>query len=110
MRYIVKGGHAAATYALNQTDTVASVLQNLALLYATKQGTVPQYREFGLPMAFIDKPLPVAETIAAAEIAEATERFEPRARIVGISFENSENDRASGRMIPVVEVEINHES
>ena len=102
MRYKVQVG-GTAVYKLNQTDRVASVLQNLTLLYATKQGTVPLYRDFGLPMKFIDKPLPVAQTIAAAEITEATERFEPRATVTGITFET---DRVSGRLIPIVEVDI----
>lgn len=105
MSYKVKGGD-ATSYIFNTTDTVRSVLQNLSLLYATKQGTVPQYREYGLPMEFIDKPIPVAQTIAVAEITEATEQFEPRATIVDITFEV---DNATGRMIPVVEVEINDE-
>lgn len=102
MSYKVKGGD-TASYVFGATDVVTSVLQNLALLYATKQGTVPQYREYGLPMKFIDKPLPVAQTMAVAEITEATERFEPRAKIVSISFEA---DNVTGRMIPIVEVEI----
>ena len=102
MRYKVQVG-GTAVYKLNQTDRVASVLQNLTLLYATKQGTVPLYRDFGLPMKFIDKPLPVAQTIAAAEITEATERFESRATVSGITFET---DRVSGRLIPIVEVDI----
>ena len=104
MTYKVKGGSAATSYVFNATDTVTSVLQNLALLYATKQGTVPQYREFGLPMEFIDKPMPVAQTMAVAEITEATEKFEPRATIVDISFEV---DNVTGKLSPIVEVEIN---
>lgn len=106
MRYKVNADKNAASYVFNETDTVKSVLQNLSLLYATKQGTVPQYREFGLPMKFIDKPMPVAQTIAAAEIFEATEKFEPRAVITDITFEL---DNVSGRMYPIVEVEINDE-
>lgn len=106
MRYKVNADKNAASYVFNETDTVKSVLQNLSLLYATKQGTVPQYREFGLPMKFIDKPMPVAQTIAAAEIIEATEKFEPRAVITDITFEL---DNVSGRMFPIVEVEINDE-
>ena len=105
MSYKVKGGN-ATSYIFNTTDKVQSVLQNLSLLYATKRGTVPQYREYGLPMEFQDKPLPVAQTMAVAEITEATEKFEPRAIIVGITFEV---DNVTGRMIPIVEVEIDDE-
>lgn len=105
MSYIVRGG-GASSYNFNATDTAESVLQNLTLLYGTKQGTVPQYREFGLPMQFIDKPMPVAQVIAVAEITEATDTFEPRAKIISITLEV---DNITGKMIPVVEVDINDE-
>lgn len=42
------------TVKLNEQDTVSSVLQNIAILLSTRQGTVPLYREFGLPMRFLD--------------------------------------------------------
>ena len=32
----------------NETDTLSSVLQNIAVLLSTPKGSVPQYREFGL--------------------------------------------------------------
>lgn len=105
MSYTVKPG-TTQEYKLCNTDVASSVLQNLSLLYATKQGTVPQYREFGLPMEFIDKPINVAQPMAVSEITEATEKFEPRATIVDISFEI---DASNGRLIPIVEVEIEDE-
>ncbi|MCH5195951.1 MAG: GPW/gp25 family protein [Oscillospiraceae bacterium] len=85
-----------------QTDTVKSVLQNIALLLNTKKGTVPMYREFGLAMNFVDKPIDVAETIAFSEITAAVEEFEPRAKVKNVTFEKD----ANGRMATVVEVEI----
>ena len=33
------------TVKLNEQDTVSSVLQNIAILLSTRQGTVPLYRE-----------------------------------------------------------------
>lgn len=94
------------TLEFEQNDEVKSVLQNVALLLSTKQGTVPMYREFGLPMEFIDKPLEVAETLAFAEITEALERFEPRAVLEDISFEKTE----SGKMSLIVEVSISEQN
>ena len=32
---------------LNETDTVRSVLQNIAIILSTRQGTCPLYRGFG---------------------------------------------------------------
>lgn len=89
---------------LNETDTVTAVLQNVAIILATRQGSVPLYRDFGLSQEFIDKPLPVAKTLLHAEIREAIERFEPRAEVVGVTFDTSE--AAHGILIPIVEVNI----
>ena len=103
-------GHKIAPYglasiSLNQSDTVKSVLQNIAIILSTRQGSVPMYREFGLPMQFIDKPMPVARTMMIAEVQEAIDRFEPRARVTSITLAYDES--APGRLVPTVEVEIN---
>ncbi len=90
---------------LNETDRVQSVLQNIAIILSTRQGTVPLYREFGLPMRFLDKPIPAARTLLVAEVKEAIEAFEPRAKFIGITF--SEDTSIPGKVIPTVEVEIN---
>ncbi len=90
------------TIQFQQEDKVLSVLQNIALLLNTKKGTVPMYREFGLDMDFIDKPIDVAETIAFSEITDAVEEFESRATVVDVTFGKT----TDGRMTIVVEVEI----
>jgi len=90
---------------LLESDTVTSVMQNIAIILSTKRGTVPLYREFGLPMNFVDKPIPVAKALAVAEITEAIAEFEPRARLKDITFEIDED--VPGKLIPTVEVEIN---
>jgi phage baseplate assembly protein W len=90
---------------LNENDAVASILQNLAVLLSTRQGTVPLYRGFGLPMLFVDKPMPVAKVMMIAEIEEAVRLYEPRASVVGVTFEADKN--IPGRLIPTMEVEIN---
>jgi len=89
---------------LNEKNTVASVLQNIAIILSTRQQSVPLYREFGLPMRFIDKPIPVAKALLIAEIEEAISEFEPRATIKNISFEVDIN--VPGKLIPILEVDI----
>lgn len=101
MRYTVQS-NTPSPIKLNQNDTVESILQNISLLLSTKKGTVPMYREFGLPMEFVDKPLAVAQTLMIAEITEAIGTFEPRAELTSVSFSNDMN----GRTITIVEVEI----
>lgn len=90
---------------LQQDSKVYSVLQNIALLLNTKCGTVPMYRDFGLPMEFVDKPIDVAENMAYVEISDALEEFEPRAKLEDVYFEKT----ANGKMSITVEVSIEDE-
>lgn len=92
---------------LNETDTVSSVLQNIAIILTTRQMTVPLYRNFGLPMQFVDKPMEVAKAMMIAEVTDAIREFEPRARIVSITFKTDKSN--PGSLIPIVEVEIINE-
>lgn len=92
---------------LNEPDTVASALQNIAVILSTCKGSVPMYREFGLAMEFLDRPMPIAKNMMISEVREAVERWEPRATVVGVSFE--ENAQRPGMLVPTVEVEIDVE-
>lgn len=89
---------------LNEREPVAAVLQNIAVILSTRQGSVPLYREFGLPMRFLDKPEHIAKPMIVSEVKQAVEDFEPRAEFVGVTFQ--EDAATPGRLIPVVEVEI----
>lgn len=99
--------NSAGNYSLSlqQDSKVFSVLQNIALLLNTKRGTVPMYRDFGLPMEFVDKPIDVAENMAYVEISDALEEFEPRAKLEDVYFEKT----ANGKMSITVEVSIEDE-
>ena len=91
----------------NEQETVGSVLQNIAVILSTPQGTVPQYRDFGLDNSFVDKPRPVAEVLMVAPVREAIHRWEPRATVLNV-FPGSDPSQP-GTLIPIVEVEINIE-
>jgi Gene 25-like lysozyme. len=90
---------------LNDTDPVRSVLQNIAIILTTRQQSIPMYRDFGPPMRFLDKPIPVAMPMSIAELSDAIAQFEPRATLVSVSFTADENN--PGKLTPIVEVEIN---
>lgn len=92
---------------LNEQDTVASVLQNVALILATPVGTTPLYRDFGLDREFLDMPTPHAEIRMIAPVREAVETWEPRATVKDVSFIRSSD--GSGRLIARVEIEINEQ-
>lgn len=90
--------------ALNETDTIASIKQNIAMILSTPKGEVPLYREFGLDQSFLDKPIPVARVLLVAAAKESVEKYEPRVEVIRV---DSDIDPAiPGRLIPRVEVNI----
>ena len=95
------------TIRLNEQDTVASVLHNVALILATPKGTIPMYRDFELDREFLDIPTPEAEVRMVAPIREAVEQWEPRATVKDVFFTRSGD--GSGRLIAHVEIEINEQ-
>ena len=101
MSYTVSAG---GKIRLGETDKVASVLQNVAVILATPRGSVPLYRDFGLPQNAVDRPVNIAQGMLRAQIKEAVETFEPRAEVVGVSFEQDED--SPGALRPIVEVNI----
>ena len=93
---------------LGETDTIKSALQNVAIILRSRQGTCPMYRDFGLPQKYIGLPISAARPLLYAEIREAVEAYEPRAKVLNVTFPEQE-DFTEG-LIPVVEVEIRNES
>lgn len=92
---------------MGETETVNATLRNIAVMLATRKGSVPLYREFGIPWDFVDKPMPVAKAMMVAPVREALERWEPRAAFVDIDFRQDLS--RPGQLIPIVEVEISDE-
>lgn len=92
---------------LNETDTVRSVLQNIAVILSTPKGSVPLCRNFGLDMSFLDLPMERAKIAMIAPVREAVEQWEPRASVTDVSFAVDTSN--PGRLIPTVEVEIRDE-
>ncbi len=91
---------------LNETDPVAAVLQEVAVLLGTWQGEVPLFREFGLPQRFLDKPLNVARPLLLLEVKEALERFVPQAELLAVDLVVDEAGASRGRVQPVVRIRI----
>lgn len=106
MSYLVKAG-GLEKINLAPESLVEEVLQNVAVILSTAQYSVPLARRLGLPMRFLDKPLPVAQAMLVAEVNEAIKEQEPRATVVETKFELDEEN--PGKLIPIVEVEINGE-
>jgi len=54
------------------------LMDQLALLLSTPVGTVVLDRDFGIDFSFVDMPLPIAQTMLAAELAEKIEKYIPQ--------------------------------
>ena len=94
---------APVNFALCETDEQKSIAQNVALILKTKQGTVPMYRGFGMPMDFVGRPMNVAETVAVSEAYDAIAEFEPRAKVTDI---RAVSDPVTGELALEVDVNI----
>jgi len=92
---------------LNESDHVAAVIQDVAVVLSTRRGSIPLYRNFGLPMNFLDMPVNMAEPVMVAEVAEAIQEFVPSAELIQVIPIYDKNNPA--RMKPSVEVRIINE-
>ena len=90
---------------LGEKDRVRAILQNVSCILRTWQTNVPMFREFGLPMSFLDKPMPVASMALIVEVRDAIRKFEPRADVLSVRFSQD----ISGVLTPEVEVSIHGE-
>jgi len=100
--YVVKA-YTSSKIKLAPQSREEEILQNIENLLTTPKFSVPLDRDFGLSQRFVDKPLPVAEMVFRSEILDAIEKYEPRVRVEGVTFENGD---VPGKLIPRVEVTI----
>lgn len=85
---------------------LAEIVQNVRTILSTRRGTVPLDRAFGLSAPWLDQPLPAAMAALSAEIVEAVERWEPRARVMSVRFEPGQSAAMDGRLYPVVRIAV----
>lgn len=84
-------------------STMEEVTQNVRMILTTMKRTVPMDREFGVDGELIDLPVAAAQARMTAEIVDAVHRYEPRARVVSVGYEGSEQD---GELQARVRIEI----
>lgn len=68
------------------TDAMAELDRKLALLYSTREGTMPLAREFGINMDFVDMPPETAKSLYTAEITKKTAKFIPEVRVQSVQW------------------------
>lgn len=75
------------------------VLQNVAVILDTIQGSCPMFRDFGLSGSLYGRPQNVVENMLVGYLYDQIEEFEPRAVVSDIQFEH---DTTTGYTIPLI--------
>ena len=85
---------------------VREILQNIRTVLSTRKGSVPLDRDFGLTWGHVDKPIQTAQMLMRSEIVDVIERYEPRAKVVSIEFDENLDGVMDGLLKPRVTVSI----
>lgn len=81
------------------------IAQNVRVIVTTIAGEAPLERDLGLSADPMDQPLHPLRAMALirSEIPKAVAKWEPRARVTEISFEEqTESQSVAGRLVPLV--------
>ena len=79
-----------------------AVAQNIRIIVITLAYSVALDRGFANTGGFIDAPTPYAVARKIAELTEAIEAREPRAKVESIRFQASPADAMQGRVYPII--------
>ncbi|MBD5640943.1 MAG: GPW/gp25 family protein [Desulfovibrio sp.] len=78
--------------------------QEIRMLLATRKGSLPLDRDYGLTWEYVDLPMPEAMPYMISEIAVQLEKYVPRIKVRDIVFKS--DDPVEGILQPTVTVEI----
>jgi uncharacterized protein len=84
-------------------EGVDEILQNVRFILSTVVDSCVMHREFGIAADSVDAPFEYAKARLALSCIEAVRKYEPRAQIASIDFEE---DPLNGRLIPKAKVVI----
>jgi phage baseplate assembly protein W len=85
-------------------NQVQEVIQGIFILLNTPVGSVPCYREFGIDVEYLHKPMQLAKTLFAAAVTDAIEQFIPGVQLQSVSFAGNADSPSTLR--PILEVTI----
>jgi uncharacterized protein len=104
MRLVVDSGPQPVVIA--PASEAEEVAQNVRMILSTPKGTVPLDRDFGLSFGLVDQPMPRARALMEVEIVRQVAKYEPRASVVSIRWEENQDEAMDGRANPVVTIEV----
>lgn len=76
------------------------LFQEIYTLLATRKGSVPLDRDFGVSWDFVDSPINEAKPAIIAELVMQLQKYIPRIKVTGIEFESMPN--LNGRLYPKI--------
>ena len=95
---------------LKPQTVTEEVIQNVQTILGTVKGSVPLNRDFGVYIEAVDLPQPMAMMQVKINIIEAIQKYEPRAVIRAIDFDNETTAAADGILKPKITLEINEDA
>lgn len=87
-------------------SVVEEVLQNVRTILATRKGSVPLDRDFGLDWTWIDQPMPIAQMRCQIAVIESINKYEPRAEIESVQWGGGQIEAMEGVTLPKVKISI----
>lgn len=87
----------------NPATELEEIIQNVRTILTTFKKSVPMDRDFGINASVVDLPIAAAQAAMTADIVAAINRYEPRARVVSVSYEGTEMD---GIVRPKVRIKV----
>lgn len=95
---------------LDPQSVKEEIIQNVQCILETIKGSVPLNRDFGVDIEAVDLPQPMAMMQVKINIIEAIQKYEPRAVIRAIDFDNETTAAADGILKPKITLEINEDA
>lgn len=80
-------------------NVAEEVIQNVRTILSTPKGSVVHDREFGIDWGFLDAPVAVAKASFSTQIITALKKYEPRAKVIKISLEETTVEES--RFVPI---------
>ena len=89
---------------------IRQLAQEIRTVLATRKGSVPLDRDFGVSWDLIDRSMPAAKQLIIAEVARQLEKYVPRIQFKGIEFpDQAITETADGILRCVITVSIREE-
>lgn len=86
-------------YGKGDNATEREIIRNVQTILTTPVGSCPLYRDFGIDVTTVDKPMDVAQNLYAVAIMEAVEKYEPRVRVQEVTFSPDDSGQLKAKVV-----------